>query len=96
MGIISRAGKRDERLKYKNLYETELNNRKMYEKRYKEVIEENINLQKETGIADLRKQLNEALNEVAFLKEDRTKLYLQLEDARNELSMLKGNKENGK
>lgn len=96
MGIISRAGKRDERLKYKNLYEIELNNRKMYEKRYKEVIEENINLQKETGIADLRKQLNEALNEVAFLKEDRTKLYLQLEDARNELSMLKGNKENGK
>ena len=96
MGIISRAGKRDERLKYKNLYETELNNRKMYEKRYKEVIEENINLQKETGIADLRKQLNEALNEVAFLKEDRTKLYLQLEDARNELNMLKGNKENGK
>ena len=96
MGIISRAGKRDERIKYKNLYETELNNRKMYEKRYKEVIEENINLQKETGIADLRKQLNEALNEVAFLKEDRTKLYLQLEDARNELSMLKGNKENGK
>ena len=94
MGIISRAGKRDERLKYKNLYETELNNRKMYEKRYKEVIEENINLQKETGIADLRKQLNEALNEVAFLKEDRTKLYLQLEDARNELSMLKGNKKN--
>lgn len=94
MGILSRAEKRDERLKYRNLYETELHNRKMYERRYKEVIQENINLQKETGLADLRKQLNQALDEIAFLKEDRSKLYIQLEDARNELDMLKGNKKN--
>lgn len=94
MGILSRAEKRDERLKYRNLYETELHNRKMYERRYKEVIQENINLQKETGLADLRKQLNQALDEIAFLKEDRAKLYIQLEDARNELDMLKGNKKN--
>ena len=83
------------KLTYKKLYEIEKNNRQMYERRYKEVIQENINLQKETGLADLRKQLNQALDEIAFLKEDRAKLYIQLEDARNELDMLKGNKKNG-
>ena len=74
---------------YKTLYETELNNRKIIEQRYKELKKENIELQKGTGLANLRVKYNKALDEIAFLKEDRTKLYLQREDAINELNMLK-------
>lgn len=77
---------------YKTLYETELNNRKIIEQRYKELKKENIELQKETGLANLRVKYNKALDEIAFLKEDRTKLYLQREDAINELNMLKSKK----
>ena len=80
---------------YKELYETELNNRKMYEKRYNEIKKENVELQKSSGVADLRKKLNEAMKKIAFLKEDRAKLYVQLEDTRNELNMLK-NKQKSK
>ena len=67
---------------YKELYEIELNNRKMYEKRYKEIKEENIKLQKETGIADLRKQLNKVSDENCVLKEENAKLKLELEDVK--------------
>lgn len=76
--------KKESKLTYKQLYQQELNNRKMYEKRYKEVIEENYKLQKETGLAELRVKYSKALDEIAFLKEDRAKLYVQLEDLRNE------------
>lgn len=48
--------KKENKKDYKTLYETELNNRKLYEKRYKEVIQENIELQKSAGIAELRKE----------------------------------------
>ena len=96
MGIISRAEKKDERLKYKNLYESELHNRKMYEQRYRIIEKQYQELQKESGIAELRKENMKLQEELAFVKEDRAKLYVQLEDARNELDMLKGNKENGK
>lgn len=77
------------KLNYKELYETELNNRKLYEQRYKELKDENIELQKKTGLANLRVKYNKALDKIAFLKEDRAKLYIQLEDARNELDVLK-------
>lgn len=94
---------RKTRSDYEKLYEIELSNRKKYESRYKKLIEENVELQKETGLANLRVKYNKALDEIAFLKEDRAKLYIQLEDARNELDMLKlkskakkGKKENGK
>ena len=74
---------------YKELYETELNNRRLYEKRYKEIQKENVELQKSSGIAEIRKKLEMAINEIAFLKEDRAKLYVQLEDTRNELDFIK-------
>lgn len=88
MSILNKLKRKD----YKTLYETELNNRKVIEQRYKELKKENIELQKETGIADLRVKYNKALDEIAFLKEDRAKLYLQREDAINELNMLKSKK----
>ena len=61
---ISRKEKKD----YKTLYETELKNRKAYETRYKQIKEENIELQKGSGLAELRKenmqlkQMNAELN----------------------------------
>ena len=81
-----------EKKDYKVLYETEVNNRKLIELRYKELRDENIELQKETGLAELRVKYNKALAEISFLREDRSRLYLQLEDARNELSFLKRKK----
>lgn len=85
MSILKKFKRKD----YKALYETELNNRKIFEQRYKELKKENIELQKETGLADLRVRYNKALDEIAFLKEDRAKLYLQREDAINENDVLK-------
>lgn len=107
MGILSRKRSKESKLSYKELYEIELNNRKLIENRYNELKKENIELQKGTGIADLRKVNEELVNsiskleeEIAFLKEDRAKVYLQKEDAINELNMLKskkkGVKKNGK
>ena len=49
---------------YKTLYETELNNRKLIELRYKELKKENIELQKGTGLAELRVKFNKALDEI--------------------------------
>lgn len=92
MGILKKIKRKD----YKALYEAELNNRKIFEQRYKELKKENIELQKETGLADLRVRYNKALDEIAFLKEDRAKLYLQREDLQNELDLLKGKKKGGK
>lgn len=67
------------RLTYKQLYEIEHNNRKLYEKRYKEVYEENLKLQESTGIAELRKE--------------NTKLKLELEDTLGFLEQEKQAKE---
>lgn len=75
---------RKEKKDYKTLYEAELNNRKLYEKRYKQLKDENIKLQKETGLADMKKKMMQLANDVYFLKKDRAKLYVQLEDLRNE------------
>lgn len=81
---------RKEKKDYKTLYESELNNRKIIELRYKELKNENIELQKGTGLAELRVKYNKALDEIHFLKEDRANLYIQLEDTRNENKILKG------
>ena len=74
---------------YKDLYKKELNNRKLYEERYKEVIIENVELQKKTGIAKLKKQLADTMDELFFIKKDRAIIFCQLEDTRNELKQLK-------
>lgn len=67
------------KLTYKQLYEIEKNNRKLYEKRYKEIYEENLKLQESTGIAELRKE--------------NTKLKLELEDTLGFLEQEKQAKE---
>lgn len=70
---------------WKQMYQTELENRKLYEKRYNEVIQENIDLQKKKGYAKLRKQLCELYNENDRLKEievEYKRTLLHLEDVK--------------
>lgn len=81
---------------YKTLYETELNNRKLIELRYKELKKENIELQKGTGLAELRVKFSKAIDEIEMLKKDRATLYVQREDLQNELDLLKSKKKGGK
>ena len=83
---------RKEKKDYKTLYETELNNRKLIELRYKELKKENIELQKETGLAELRVKFSKAIDEIEMLRKDRATLYVQREDLQNELDLLKGKK----
>ena len=89
MSSFLRKFKREEKKNYKELYEIELNNRKKYEQRYREKCRDYINLQKEKGIGELKKALMQITDERDFLKEDRAKLYIELEDIRNELNILK-------
>lgn len=91
---MSNLLKKIERNKYKNLYETEVKNRKMYEKRYREIEKAYQELQKESGIAELRVKLTNAVEELAFVKEDRAKLYVELEDLKNKIKL--GDINNGK
>lgn len=84
---MSNLLKKIERNKYKNLYETEVKNRKMYEKRYREIEKDYQELQKESGIAELRVKLTNAVEELAFVKEDRAKLYVELEDLKNKIKL---------
>lgn len=92
---MSNLLKKIERNKYKNLYETEVKNRKMYEKRYREIEKAYQELQKESGIAELRVKLTNAVEELAFVKEDRAKLYVELEDTINELEIERNKNKNG-
>jgi len=71
--------KKIEKNKYKTLYETELHNRKMYEQRYKEIYDKYIELQKSTGMAELRKEI--------------AKLKLELEDTKGFLEQERQAKE---
>lgn len=78
---------------YKKLYETEVQNRKAYEKRYKEIKKENEELQKETGLADLRVKYEKVLNEkfeedvlIRKLKEELAKVKIELEDTQGFLT----------
>lgn len=79
--------RREEKKDYKTLYETEVKNRKMYEKRYREIEKAYQELQKESGIAELRVKLTNAVEELAFVKEDRAKLYVELEDLKNKIKL---------
>ena len=88
--------------KYKTLYETELHNRKMYEEQYKDLHKRYVDLQKETGIADLRKQLMKLADEVEQLrplKEENAKLKNEIEDLKKNVRiayMEKGDESDGK
>lgn len=103
MSSFLRKFKREKEPNYKELYEIELNNRKKYEKRYRQKCAESIELQKQTGIADLRKKLMQVSDELeqkklelSEIKEDRSKLYVKLEDTRNELEIERNKNKNGK
>lgn len=70
------------KLGYKKLYKIELNNRKLYEERYKEVYEENLELQ------NIRKAYEKKKEEVAKLKiaiDDLEKFLDQETEAKEEL-----------
>ena len=89
---ITRKEKKD----YKALYETELKNRKAYETRYKQIKEENIELQKGSGLAELRKTNIKLMEENHILTNDNkelnelvTKLRIELEDCRGFLEQEK-------
>jgi chromosome segregation ATPase len=68
------------RLFYKKLYKIELENRKKYEKRYKEIKKFNEELQKSTGFAELNKKLNDTLQDLQDYKVSHTALAIELED----------------
>ena len=72
---------------YKELYEIELNNRKKYEKRYREKCRDYIALQKEKGLPELKQALMKITDERDFLKEDRARLFVQLEDLKNDIKL---------
>lgn len=72
---------------YKELYEIELNNRKKYEKRYREKCKDYIELQKEKGLPELKKALMKITDERDFLKEDRARLFVKLEDLENDIKL---------
>ena len=93
--FMSKFGRKS-RSDYKELYEIELHNRKMYEEKYKETRKENVKLQKETGLADLRKKMMELADQVEVLtplKEENARLKLELEDTQKFLEQEKQAKE---
>lgn len=99
--LTRKKDKKQEQKDYKTLYKTELNNRKLYEQRYKEIHGKYIELQNSSGIAELRKENLKLTVENDFLKDNAEKLYqdkikqLKEENARLkiELEDLKGFKE---
>lgn len=57
--ILSKTKRKESKLTYKQLYEIELNNRKMFEEQYKKICQENIEIQKGTELPKLRLQLRQ-------------------------------------
>lgn len=74
MGLFKKS------ISYKNLYETELNNRKMYEKRYREIEQKYRDLQKNKGIGEMRKELMRLKDTNYDLKVQVAQLKLDVED----------------
>ena len=61
--------------------------RKKYEKRYREKCRDYIALQKEKGLPELKQALMKITDERDFLKEDRARLFVQLEDLKNDIKL---------
>lgn len=78
---------------YKKLYETELSNRKMYEKRYREKEKQYIDLQKNKGIGELKKQLMKSKDIIYDLKAQVAQLKFDVEDLRGFYEQEKAAKE---
>ena len=76
--------------KYKELYETELRNRKAYEERYKQIHEQYVELQKESGLAELRKTNINLITENHILEKDNKELNELVAKLRIELEDTKG------
>ena len=71
---------------YKKLYETELNNRKMYEKRYREIEKKYRDLQQDKGIGKMRTQLANAKDTIYELKATVAQLKFDVEDLKGFLA----------
>ena len=70
-----KIGRKQDKKNYKTLYETELSNRKLFEQRYKEIHDQYVELQKGSGIAELRKENAKLVVENDFLKANAEALY---------------------
>ena len=57
--IVSKRKRKESKLTYKQLYEIELHNRKMYEEQYKKIYQENIEIQKGSELPKLRLQIRQ-------------------------------------
>ena len=71
---------------YKELYETERNNRQMYEKRYREIEKQYQDLQKNKGIGKMRNDLMRLKDNNYELKVQVAQLKLDIEDLRGFLA----------
>lgn len=78
---------------YKQLYETELANRKAYEQRYREKEKECQELQEKTGLANLRVKYDKLISDkfeqdtlLRKLKEELAKVRIELEDTKGFLA----------
>lgn len=80
---------RNKKKDYKTLYETELKNRKAYETRYKQIKEENIELQKGSGLAELRKENMQLKQRNAELNATVANLRIELGDTKGFLEQEK-------
>ena len=80
-------------ISYKELYETERNNRKMYEQRYREIEQKYRDLQKSKGIGDMRKELMKLKDANYDLKAQIAQLKFDLEDLRGFYNQEKAAKE---
>lgn len=87
MGIFKK------KISYKDLYETEKNNRKMYEKRYREIEQKYRDLQKNKGIGDMRKELMKLKDANYELKAQVAQLKFDMEDLRGFYEQEKAAKE---
>lgn len=80
-------------ISYKDLYETEKNNRKMYEQRYREIEKQYQDLQKNKGIGKMRNDLMKAKDVIYDLKVQVAQLKLDIEDLRGFYEQEKAAKE---
>lgn len=69
-------------ISYKDLYETEKNNRKMYEQRYREIEKKYQDLQKNKGIGKMRNDLMKLKDTNYELKAQVAQLKIDVEDLR--------------
>lgn len=73
--IVSKRKRKESKLTYKQLYEIELHNRKMYEEQYKKICQENIEIQKGSELPKLRlqiRQLSSDLQDMTVFKMQET------------------------